>query len=124
MQEEEEGCITDDSEDDTREERERKEREAVSMREREKEVQRALAGHLRDRDKEREHYRHEEAVQEFQSLLTDLVRTSDVTWKDVKKAAKRDRRWQSVSILPKEEMEDLFLQHCENISKKKKQRFR
>lgn len=94
------------------------------MREREKEVQRALAGHLRDRDKERDHYRHEEAVQEFQSLLTDLVRTSDITWKEVKKAAKRDRRWASVSILPKEEMEDLFLQHCEQISKKKKQRFR
>ncbi|ODN01142.1 Transcription elongation regulator 1 [Orchesella cincta] len=124
VSEEEEGCITDDSDDDNREDRERKEREAASMREREKEVQRALAGHLRDRDKERDLYRHEEAVQEFQSLLADLVRTSDVTWKDVKKAAKRDRRWAAVSFLSKEEMEDLFLHHCENISRKKKQRFR
>lgn len=94
------------------------------MREREKEVQRALAGHLRDREKEREQHRHGEAVQEFQSLLADLVRNSDVGWKDVKKAAKRDRRWSLVSVLPKEEMEDLYLQHCENISRKKKHRFR
>lgn len=31
---------------------------------------RTLATHLRDRDKERDYYRHEEAVQEFQALLT------------------------------------------------------
>jgi hypothetical protein len=45
----------------------------ASMREREKEVQRTLATHLRDRDKEREQHKHDEAVQHFNALLADLV---------------------------------------------------
>lgn len=44
------------------------------MREREKEVQRTLATHMRDRDKEREQHKHDEAVQHFNALLADLVR--------------------------------------------------
>jgi transcription elongation regulator 1 len=105
-------------------ERARKERAAVSLREREKEVQRTLATHLRDRDKERQHYRHEEAVGDFQALLTDAVRSADLPWKEAKKGLKRDRRWESASILSREEMEDLFNQHIETIAKKKKLRFR
>ncbi|CAG7703749.1 unnamed protein product [Allacma fusca] len=124
ISEEEEGCITDDSDDDVRLEREKKERAEVSIREREREVQRTLATHLRDRDKEREFYQHEEAVQEFQALLTDLVRNIDMTWKEAKKLIKKDRRWDSVSILSRDEMEDLFNQHCDSISRKKRLRFR
>jgi transcription elongation regulator 1 len=93
-------------------ERARKERAAVSLREREKEVQR------------RQHYRHEEAVGDFQALLTDAVRSADLPWKEAKKGLKRDRRWESASILSREEMEDLFNQHIETIAKKKKLRFR
>jgi hypothetical protein len=37
-------------------------------------VQRTLATHLRDRDKERQHHRHTEAVQHFNALLADLVK--------------------------------------------------
>jgi hypothetical protein len=36
-------------------------------------VQRTLATHLRDRDKEREQHKHDEAVQHFNALLADLV---------------------------------------------------
>lgn len=43
------------------------------MREREKEVQRSLGETLRERDKEREQHRREEAVQQFKALLVDLV---------------------------------------------------
>lgn len=124
--EEEEGCITDDSEDDDdlKLEREKKERAETSIREREKEVQRTLATHLRDRDKERDYYRHEEAVQEFFALLNDLIRSAEVTWKEAKKVIKKDRRWASVSILTRDEMEDLYTQHCDTVSHKKCQRFR
>jgi transcription elongation regulator 1 len=51
----------------------------ASLREREKEVQRTLATHLRDRDKEREQHKHDEAVQHFNALLADLV--SETTFK-------------------------------------------
>lgn len=46
----------------------------ASLREREKEVQRTLAVHLRDRDNEREQHKHDEAVHHFNALLADLVR--------------------------------------------------
>ena len=67
-----------DQEDETEEkerrnQREKKAREEASLREREKEVQRALAPHLRDRDKERLAHQHGEAMQHFTALLTDLV---------------------------------------------------
>jgi transcription elongation regulator 1 len=122
--EEEEGCISDDSDEEARAEREKKERAEVSIREREKEVQKSLASHLRDRDKERDFHRHEEAIQEFQALMTDLVRNTDTSWKDIKKTLKEDRRWESVSILSREEMEDLYNSHLDSIGKKKRQRFR
>lgn len=48
-------------------------RVVASLREREKEVQRTLAVHLRDRDNEREQHKHDEAVHHFNALLADLV---------------------------------------------------
>lgn len=132
------GCITDDDDDDEDEEdeegaataaaeSERRQRVENSIREREREVQRSMACHLRDRDKERDFYRHEEARNEFEALLTDLVRSNvgELSWKEVKKLLKEDERWDScVAVLTREEMEELFTMHCESIGKKKKQRFR
>ena len=76
---EEEGRLEEDDQEEAAEEekektkRDRKAREEASLREREKEVQRALAPHLRDRDKERIAHQHGEAVLHFTALLTDLV---------------------------------------------------
>jgi len=123
LQEEEEGCITDDSDDDVRYDRERQERAEHSIREREKQVQLSLATCFRERDKERKFHRHEEAVQEFQALLTDVIRTSDMTWRETKKLVKKDPRYELVSSLLREEMEDLFLNHVDVMARKKKQRF-
>lgn len=50
----------------------------ASLREREKEVQRTLAVHLRDRNNEREQHKHDEAVHHFNALLADLVRKCSV----------------------------------------------
>lgn len=65
--------------------REKQARVEASLREREKEVQRTLATHLRDRDKEREHHKRDEAVQHFNALLTDLVRNADLSWREAKR---------------------------------------
>ena len=61
------------SDDDERREREKKERIEASLREREKEVQRTLSTSLRERDKEREQHKRGEAVQHFKALLADMV---------------------------------------------------
>ncbi|KAH8313835.1 hypothetical protein KR067_012422, partial [Drosophila pandora] len=105
-------------------EREKKLRAEQSIREREKEVQRTLAGHLRDRDKEREHHMREECIGHFTALLTDLVRTPDFTWKEVKRQLRKDHRWELIETLDRDDRERKFNEHIDNLMKKKRERFR
>ncbi|XP_035215104.1 transcription elongation regulator 1-like [Stegodyphus dumicola] len=111
-------------EDDASREREKQERVEASIREREKEVQRTLSTHLRERDKERELHKHDEAVQHFKALLTDLVRTPDVSWHDVKKTLRKDHRWEIVGCLERDERERVFDEHISFLYRKKKEKFR
>lgn len=115
-----------DVEDDVRavKEREKQERVEASIREREKEVQRTLSTHLRERDKERELHKHDEAVQHFKALLTDLVRTTDVSWHDVKKTLRKDHRYETVLSLERDERERVFDEHIAFLCRKKKEKFR
>ena len=56
-----------------KEDREKQERAEASIRERERQVKEEMSYIAKDRDKEREHHRFEEAVQHYKALLTDLV---------------------------------------------------
>ncbi|XP_055624534.1 transcription elongation regulator 1 [Toxorhynchites rutilus septentrionalis] len=105
-------------------ERERRLRAEASIKEREKEVQRTLATHLRDRDKERQHHQRDEAIRHFNALLADLVRNADLTWKEVKKQLKKDHRWELVEQLERDDRERLFNDHINNLVKKKRDKFR
>ena len=58
------------------------------------------------------------------AVLADLVRTTDITWREAKKLLKKDHRWQLLDGLEKDEKEKLFEQHVEILSKKKKEKFR
>lgn len=103
-----EGKASDYEDDETervRKDRDRQLRAEQSIREREKEVQKTLATHMRDRDKEREHHKRDEAIRHFNALLADLVRNADHTWKEVKKQLKKDHRWELIESLEKEERE-------------------
>jgi len=102
---------------------EKEERMIASLRKREEEVKEQMAGHLRDRDKEREQHQHTEAVNGFSALLTDLIRTSDYSWKEAKKVLKKDSRWDALE-LEKSEREKLFDDHMDRLVKKKKDAFR
>ena len=62
-----------DSEDEDRKDREKQERIEASIKKREEEVQRTLSTSLRERDKEREQHKKDEAIQHFNALLADLV---------------------------------------------------
>lgn len=107
-----------------RKDRDRQARAEASIKEREREVQRTLADNLRERDKERQHHKRDEAVRVFTALLADLVRNSDVTWKEVKKQLKKDHRWELVDTLAREEKERLFNDHINSLDKKKRDKFR
>lgn len=99
-------------------------RAELSIKEREKEVQRTLATHMRDRDKEREHHKRDEAMRHFNALLADLVRNSDLSWKEAKKQLRKDHRWELVETLDRDNRERLFNDHIESLSKKKRDKFR
>ncbi|XP_059485677.1 transcription elongation regulator 1 [Neocloeon triangulifer] len=105
-------------------EREKQARQEASLREREKEVRQTLASHMRERDKERELHKHDEAVQQFVALLVDLVRNSDLSWKEAKRLMRKDSRWDLVSLLDREEKEKYFTQHIEQLTRKKREKLR
>ncbi|KAK0167860.1 hypothetical protein PV327_001715 [Microctonus hyperodae] len=115
---------SDSEEDREKQKRERERRAEASLREREREVQRTLATHLRDRDKERQHHRHTEAVQHFSALLADLVRNSDLAWREAKRQLRKDHRWELADSLDREEKERLFNEHIEQLGRKKRDKFR
>lgn len=105
-------------------ERDRQQRAEQSLKEREKEVQMQLASSLRDRDKEREHHKRDEAMRHFSALLADLVRNAELTWKEVKKQLRKDHRWELVENLDREDREQLFNNHIDQLTKKKRDKFR
>merc|ERR1719239_2036222 len=72
----------------TEAEAEKAERVAAALAARQEAVKADMAGHLRDRDKERESHLHTEAVNAFSALLADLIRAPDFSWKEAKKILK------------------------------------
>ena len=100
----------------TDEQKAKEERIAASLRKREEEVKADLAGSLRERDKEREQHLHQEAINGFNALLTDLIRAPDYSWKEAKKLLKKDSRWDMIEgNLEKSERERLFDDHIDHL---------
>ncbi|XP_075887924.1 transcription elongation regulator 1-like isoform X2 [Nelusetta ayraudi] len=103
---------------------ERQARIEASLREREREVQKARSEQTKEIDREREQHKREEAIQHFKALMSDMVRSSDATWSDTRRNLRKDHRWESASLLEREEKEKLFNEHVEALAKKKKELFR
>ena len=108
------GSNNESGDDITDEQKAKEERIAASLKKREEEVKANLAGSLRERDKEREQHLHQEAINGFNALLTDLIRTPDFSWKEAKKLLKKDSRWDMIEgNLEKSERERLFDDHID-----------
>ncbi|KAL4631262.1 transcription elongation regulator 1 isoform X1 [Arapaima gigas] len=103
---------------------ERQARIEASLREREREVQKARSEQTKEIDREREQHKREEAIQHFRALMSDMVRSSDATWSDTRRNLRKDHRWESASLLERDEKEKLFNEHIEALTKKKKEHFR
>merc|ERR1712212_143089 len=112
----------------TEAEAEKAERVAAALAARQEAVKADMAGHLRDRDKERESHLHTEAVNAFSALLADLIRAPDFSWKEAKKILKKDSRYEALTggeaALDKSERERLFDTHFDELIAKKKTAFR
>ncbi|XP_053486864.1 transcription elongation regulator 1a isoform X5 [Ictalurus furcatus] len=96
----------------------------ASLRERERTVQRFRSEQTKEIDREREQHKREEAVQHFKALMSDMVRSSDASWSETRRSLRKDHRWESSSLLEREEKERLFNEHIEALTKKKKELFR
>uniref|UniRef100_A0A8C7CH50 Transcription elongation regulator 1 n=1 Tax=Oncorhynchus kisutch TaxID=8019 RepID=A0A8C7CH50_ONCKI len=109
---------------DKEKEMERAARIEASLREREREVQKARSEQTKEIDREREQHKREEAIQHFRALMSDMVRSSDASWSDTRRNLRKDHRWESASLLERDDKEKLFNEHVEMLSKKKKENFR
>ncbi|KAJ8408849.1 hypothetical protein AAFF_G00246670 [Aldrovandia affinis] len=103
---------------------ERQARIEASLREREREVQKARSEQTKEIDREREQHKREEAIQHFRALMSDMVKSSDASWSDTRRNLRKDHRWESASLLERDEKEKLFNEHVEALTKKKKEHFR
>jgi len=117
-----------DAEQPTSAEKEKEERVAAALAARTEAVKADMAGHLRDRDKERESHLRTEAVNAFSALLADLIRAPDYSWKEAKKLLKKDSRYEALAggeaAIDKSERERLFDSHVDELIAKKKAAFR
>ncbi|KAI2657052.1 Transcription elongation regulator 1 [Labeo rohita] len=96
----------------------------ASLRERERMVQRFRSEQTKEIDREREQHKREEAIQNFKALMSDMVKSSDANWSETRRTLRKDHRWESSSLLERDEKERLFNEHIEALAKKKKEQFR
>lgn len=52
------------------------------------------------------------------------VRSTDVSWAETRRNLRKDHRWESASLLERDDKEKLFNEHVEALTKKKKEHFR
>uniref|UniRef100_A0A672KSC5 Transcription elongation regulator 1 n=1 Tax=Sinocyclocheilus grahami TaxID=75366 RepID=A0A672KSC5_SINGR len=103
---------------------EKQARVEASLRERERMVQRFRSEQTKEIDREREQHKREEAIQNLKALLSDMVKTPDANWSETRRILRKDHRWESSSLLERDEKERLFNEHVEVLAKKKKEQFR
>lgn len=70
------------------------------------------------------HWNTESVFNVFVYSFLPQVRSSDATWSDTRRNLRKDHRWESASLLEREEKEKLFNEHVEALAKKKKEHFR
>ena len=102
-------------------EKAKQDRIEASIKKRTEEVKEQLSGVQREMDKEREQLKKEKTVENFKALLTDMVRTADAEWKEIKKNLKKDPRWSQ--DLSRDEKEKLFDEHVDALEKKRQMAF-
>lgn len=117
-------------------------RAEASLRERTKEVKEQLSQLNSEREREREQYRRDEAIESFRALLIDLIKPSALTseasktssesnksqgalgsWKEAKRVLKKDSRWSYCDILDRKKKKQLYEEHISKFKAKKRDMF-
>lgn len=107
-----------------RKEREKRERQEASLRERKKEVEEARTNSMRERDRERESHLRREAESNFNTLLTDVIKSEIMPWKEAKRLLRKNSRWDAIAdVLTRSERENLFDAYVSGLNRKAKEVF-
>ncbi|KFD69869.1 hypothetical protein M514_06116, partial [Trichuris suis] len=118
---------SDDEEEEARKERlkakERKIREEVAQKAREKEVAAELESQMKERSKEIERHVMQESEENFKALLADLIKATDQSWRDCKKRLRKDSRWETADMLDRHQKEKLFDEHIRQLEMKQREAF-
>lgn len=112
-----------DGDEESKKDRERRDRIETSLREREKEVRKAREDQSKEWHFSREQHRKEETLGRFKAFLTDMVRDSELSWRDAKHVLKKDHRWSDFSLLESSERQQLFEDHIQLLKNKKRKGF-
>jgi transcription elongation regulator 1 len=112
-----------DGNEESKKDRERRDRIETSLREREKEVRKAREDQSKEWHFSREQHRKEETLGRFKAFLTDMVRDSELSWRDAKHVLKKDHRWSDFSLLESSERQQLFEDHIQLLKNKKRKGF-
>jgi len=103
--------------------RRRLEREEQSKREREREVRRLRLREDRHRDEQRFRLLLDQAIAQFNSLLTEKIRHHNASWRESKKLLRGDERYAN-ELLTSEKKEKLFRQHTKRLLEERYSAFR
>lgn len=60
----------------------------------------------------------------LEMVVTLQVRQADMGWREAKRMLRKDHRWELAELLDRDEREKLFNEHVEQLSKKKREKFR
>lgn len=123
LEKEEDKILTNDLTEDERKQLDKKRRMERSLKEREKQVQKEMQGHLIEREKHRNMIKKQELIDNFNILLIDLIRNPDLSYREAKKILKKDHRYEQFENLSRTEKEDLFDAQINNLIKKKRKMY-
>lgn len=79
---------------------------------------------MREKDREREAHLRKEAEANFNTLLTDVIKSEIMPWKDAKKLLRKNSRWDAIAdVLSRSDREKLFDTYISGLNKKTKEAF-
>lgn len=57
-------------------------------------------------------------------IFVAQVRNSEINWREAKRQLRKDNRWDLAELLDRDEKEKLFNEHIDQLTKKKREKFR
>ncbi|KAK0394612.1 hypothetical protein QR680_000834 [Steinernema hermaphroditum] len=94
----------------------------LAIENRKKAVEAEMDETMKERLRESERHKYQEQEQMFRSLLVDVIKSTDSSWRDARKTLKKESRYKEID-LDKDVKEKLFDEHIRSLKLKKRETF-